>query len=148
MIGFDFALPLRGTGLDRIAVDAELGEALAEGGGLERRALVELEAIGEPPHRAGALEHGDGRFGGWGVGEVAGECEARVVIEDGERMHGLAPEGFEAHPERALGVELPALVGMERFVAVAVGRFVTAAQPFDAAVGGVGLEVAVECGAA
>ncbi len=47
VVGFDFTLPLGGSGFDGVAVDAELGEALAEGVRLERRALIELEAIGQ-----------------------------------------------------------------------------------------------------
>ena len=129
-------------------MDAELGEALAEGVGFERGALVVLEAIGESPLRHRGLEHLDGRLGGLRAGDAPGERISGVVVEDGEHVHADAPAVFEPHRKGALAVELPTLVGVVGFVTVATLACLAGAQPLDAAIGGMGAQMPGQCRAA
>ena len=76
MIGFDFALPFGGAGFDGVAVNAELGETLAEGVGLECRAQIELKAIGQAPLRHRALEHAKRGFRVGGQADTGGDRQA------------------------------------------------------------------------
>ena len=144
MVGFDFALPLGGSGFDGVAVDAELGEALAEGVRLERRALIELEAVGQSPLGHRALEHLERGWRVGGQGDAGRQHIAGVVVEDAQHMDVNARPAFESHGEGALGVELPALVGVVGLVAGTALGPVSPAQPFDAAIGGMGAQVAGE----
>ncbi len=88
VVGLDLALPLRGGGAHGVAVGAEVDEAGAEDVGLECAAAIELEALGEPPQGAGVLEDLDGRLGALGAGHARGEHHARVIIDDGQHVHG------------------------------------------------------------
>ena len=119
MVGLDLALGFGVTSPHVVAVHAAVSDAIAEGVAVECRAAIELHALGQAVAGGGLGERRDRGHRTLAGGDVGSEHGARMVVEHGDDMGAHQFAAHEQDRERSLAVELPGLVWMQCFVAIA-----------------------------